>query len=710
MARRNACAYTDPMLGDLLREAREQAALSAPPIKSAALVHIARVLTTIDRGEAEHVLDEGLALAASLPEDERDVLLGEGVVLAATVSPARALALLPGIGPDRASIVTQMLARMVDHGYAAEAVEYLTDPASTIDYPFGMVLHAIGRSSDDELKRRVLRRAIQAMRELPAGRLEPPPFGWHDFTTLFTFYWRLLPEEEARVVLREIVDRILSEPNHRTNAGFGAGAHDVRFTSTHEQQLFEILEPMQHLDPEFAVSVISRYPQLSCAAFRFPYGQASMTAMMAADEAATPAEPSPETIADMDAIDTGHRFIPIREAIRTEFSEAFAAALDEYDEDTDPANVNEVPRQCWSSAAAFRNILFKAGQHEGAAAARYLERVPDPALKLLAQIELAAALAGLPQLGWRTMRRGARTRRDEARAGVQGALAGPRIDPSRFELAPPRKPDLPPSRQLRVTPATAPADEGPSGGSGPDFVEIRNATLKGVVSELYDTPPARIEWPASLDPDARYDFVLVLPREESAESRTRLLRDGINAHFGLRISVENVPKDVWILTAPNGITCRERRTESASQLGSMSFQVTTLDASPRMPEAMRLHQIMDPPIDASGMDPAAMFERMRREIARQFAALTGAGTSIAGLEATLSIQDLCTTVESGLDRPLVDETNLRGTYVIAVEADEERAGDFLHRVAGRLGLVVQPGRREVRLLVIQLNPDAIPSV
>jgi hypothetical protein len=51
----------------------------------------------------------------------------------------------------------------------------------------------------------------------------------------------------------------------------------------------------------------------------------------------------------------------------------------------------------------FRNILYKAGQHEGRAAARYLDRIPDRDLRLFAQIELIAAIAALPQFSGLTI-------------------------------------------------------------------------------------------------------------------------------------------------------------------------------------------------------------------------------------------------------------------------------------------------------------------
>jgi hypothetical protein len=90
--------------------------------------------------------------------------------------------------------------------------------------------------------------------------------------------------------------------------------------------------------------------------------------------------------------------MPIAEALATDFEAAFRVALDTFAKDTDAENPNSAHKECWPSVSEFRHILFKAGQHQGVEAAKHLDRVPDPDLRLFAQIELCAAIAGLPQL------------------------------------------------------------------------------------------------------------------------------------------------------------------------------------------------------------------------------------------------------------------------------------------------------------------------
>ncbi len=105
-----------------------------------------------------------------------------------------------------------------------------------------------------------------------------------------------------------------------------------------------------------------------------------------------------------DVIEIGDsELMPIAEALATDFDAAFREAHKSFAKDTDAQSPNGAHKECWPSAAEFRHILFKAGQHQGLAAAKHLDRIPDPDLRLFAQIELCAAIAGLPQLGGLTI-------------------------------------------------------------------------------------------------------------------------------------------------------------------------------------------------------------------------------------------------------------------------------------------------------------------
>jgi len=698
---------------DLLADAREQAVRSQPPVKAAAFLHLARVLTKVDSAEAERLLDEGLALAATLPEGDRDVLVGEAAALAATISPRRAFMLAREVFIDRESVLRRTLFNMLQHGYIPDAVAYLREPTPGEAYPFDAASQAMGCAIDEEGRLQVLRGAIRAMRRQrsPGDR---ESFGaWHLFIRLFTRHWRRLPADEARAVARELVGWIQGQPDSRANASFTSGSQKVHFSSTHEQALFEILGPLRHLDPDYAVSLVQGYPSLSAAAERFPYGRESMDEAMHAERPAA----RRDSIEQPHYIDVGRRLIPMPEAIQTEFKEAFAVALSLYAADSDPDHFNDAPQECWASACEFRKILYLAGRHEGPAAARYLDRIPDPALRLFAQIECAAALAGLPPLGGRSLRPGPGGLQDMMYRPRERASARSPVDVAVPIGQPPRKPSLTPSRDLRVSPATAPAGEGASGGSGSDFIEIRNATLKAVVSTLHEISEARIDWPSSLNPDARYDFVLVLPRPERRETMLRLMREGIGRHFGVSISSELRPRDTYVLTAPRGIRARRAPEPSTFEFGSMgisAFSTGAIDLAagdaersigrrhPPIEEGLVLREILSLPMASSDQDQADEdIDEVLRRFRRQLMTPPRGGAWIGAIDASLTIAELCEAIEGGLDRPLLDETNLTGAYAISLHTEAASTLDFLRAACDRLGLVLTPEQRDVRTLVVR---------
>ena len=119
---------------ELLAAVTLQAEQSEPSVRAAALLRIARVLTKTDQGEAECVLDRGLALLATLPEDERTAIAPQAMCLAACVAPDRAFALRATMSDSIAD--EKFLFDMVRHDHAAAAVEYLTRWSENREFPY----------------------------------------------------------------------------------------------------------------------------------------------------------------------------------------------------------------------------------------------------------------------------------------------------------------------------------------------------------------------------------------------------------------------------------------------------------------------------------------------------------------------------------------------------------------------------------------------
>jgi uncharacterized protein (TIGR03435 family) len=686
---------------ELLSASLQEAEHSEPAVRAAALLHIARVMSAFDHAQAEGVVERALALASDLPEPDREVLLAQAVSLVATVSPKRALELAPSVSADDmpGSVMQKALFDMMSHGHVAEAIDYLSAPNVNGEYPFDAALQAMGRSNDDAVRLRILRGALAAM------RLQMRAVGIARFlrgmsTQIFNRWYGLLPPDEAAAVVRDLVHWILGQPDESINAS----AQDVRFSSTHAHRLFQIIGPLQRLDPQLAQSVIKEHLQLAAAAARYPYGQESIEAALHQRDAQAPATATTE---QPHYILVGHRLIPIPEALRTNFKEAFDVALRAYFTDTDPEHPNDAPRECWPSASEFRNILYKAGQHEGPGAVRHLDRIPDAALRLFAQIELAAALAGLPQIGGMSITPGPygfRQSRAMARKTDGGA---PHIPPPVMHREPPvRKPDVPPSFEARIMPARRGVGAGPAGGSGPDYWVIEGAPLRPILATLYDISDRRIDLTTTLDAN-RFDFALVLPQSVSRETMIRLMRESIEKAF--HVTRELRPMDVDVLTAPNGVRAHAAGEDmfgmgGIGAFGSMGFVEDARNGPGHVQDGFQLMEIMNlhmVPSEVEATTPEEGLRAMKSALLRASSVSTRGGVGINSVDDSLTMEELCQLLESGLDRPVIDDTRLTGRYVLKVHSEVVNTRDFLRLLCEKVGLVVTSERRDVPVLIVQ---------
>jgi hypothetical protein len=344
---------------DLIALLRQQAEQSSPPVRPAALMRIARVEAATDAAKARQTFERGLEEARRLSGRGAVSLMNQALLLAAAVSPDLMRDLpAPSHGPP--NFRAERLARVLlqhEHGDAAFDYVMAYDHAST--FPFHAVSALIDWYGDDERRQALLRRALAVWREAPDGR----------FLWLFGRHWKGLPEEEARDIVREIARVATTQPDRPLMARY---QDEVEITSLRANTLFQILHVLRRLDATLAESLIAANSQLAAAARRFPNGMESIW-----EEA------------------RARRTCPTQGSTQSaDFELSIRSALEQYEQD----RTNQAPREFWPSTRSFRGILHRAGTLLGEDAAVYLERIPDPDLRLFAGIELAAALAGLPEL------------------------------------------------------------------------------------------------------------------------------------------------------------------------------------------------------------------------------------------------------------------------------------------------------------------------
>ena len=260
------------------------------------------------------------------------------------------------------------------------------------------------------------------------------------------------------------------------------------------------------------------------------------------------------------------------------------------------------------------------------------------------------------------------------------------------------KPDIPPSTEVTIKPTERRPHEGVSARRASDYWVLESIPLKDMLSRLHDIQKERIELPPSLDDDRRYDFLLVLSRRESRETVDLLMREGIEKYFRIRVAAEVRDMDVYVLTAPNGAISATRT--SLDEPGSFGWVDIQTPAS--APD--NFIGFSDPPWrrDENGAPTEDELSKMAGEFLKSLAGGWKRGTAaIRGISATSTVAQLCEMVEATLDRPVIDETNLDGTYDLDIRTQAESGEQFLHALCDRLGLAATAARRNVTMLVVR---------
>ena len=370
---------------------------SEPSVRTAALLRIARVVAKADQGEAERLLDRGLALLAELPEEERAAIAPQAMCLAACVAPDRAFVLRATtsdpLGDDK------FLFDMVRHGHAAAAVEYLTQWSEDGEFPYSAASEAMRSANDDDTRRDILRSGLRAWRDRRTGS------AWHSLHSLLQLlrpHWRLLPDDEARDAIRSLVGLMRELPDERLTGSFGGLRGTVTFSSYRPALLFALVGPLKRLDPALSDAVVGENPELRRAAEVYPFGHDTDFNRPVEQP---PAEDLEQWKRDWTGFALGLRFFRLEDEKNGDFRNSFDHALGSYARDTAPAHPNRYPHECWPSAEDFRVILYAVGQYRVEGGARLLNRIPDKVLRLFAEIEFAAGIAGLPQIGGITRER-----------------------------------------------------------------------------------------------------------------------------------------------------------------------------------------------------------------------------------------------------------------------------------------------------------------
>ncbi len=229
------------------------------------------------------------------------------------------------------------------------------------------------------------------------------------------------------------------------------------------------------------------------------------------------------------------------------------------------------------------------------------------------------------------------------------------------------------SNEVHIAPTTLAANSTSIDIAG-DHWNARGFDLKTLISQIYDVDIRRIDLAEDGAGAARYDVTLQLPREVDEDVMQRMLEDALEQKFGLTITPESRRVDVYVLTAPNGPGSGLHRHRAGTA-------------------AMLVAQ------DSAEQDSAGQATDDETQIT--FLGKNCDGVSSGGITASAgTLGEFRRTLEPDLDRLLIDETGLKGSYDFQIGnySNEDELFQLLHE---QLGIVVTPAQRNLTVLTVR---------
>jgi len=203
--------------------------------------------------------------------------------------------------------------------------------------------------------------------------------------------------------------------------------------------------------------------------------------------------------------------------------------------------------------------------------------------------------------------------------------------------------------------------------TGADSWDARGYDLRTLIGQIFDMDSRRVELADERLANARYDLTLSLPAGVDQETMQRVLVDALKRKFGLTIAPETRPMNVYVLSAPNWPTAELHRHIFPGRVASV--------------------------VGDDAADDEGRITFMGQEC-------SGVSSSGGISVVASSIADFRRTLEPDLDRVLLDETNLQGSYDFKI-GNYSNAQQLFKLLHDELGLVVTPAQRKVTVLTVR---------
>ena len=172
------------------------------------------------------------------------------------------------------------------------------------------------------------------------------------------------------------------------------------------------------------------------------------------------------------------------------------------------------------------------------------------------------------------------------------------------------------------------------------------------------------------DTTQNLQFVLVLPEHESQEKIKDRLRNGLADYFHVNVTREDRLVDAYVLSLASNGKLPPTKPRADDGMGGIRGSSVRYASQRSLDDAI------------AGPKPQPL-------------------GAIRGIFADGTADELCHTLEYMLDRPMVNETHLKGEFVFRIDDNGGEENNFLGRLREQLGLVIAPAQRNVESLLIE---------
>lgn len=235
-----------------------------------------------------------------------------------------------------------------------------------------------------------------------------------------------------------------------------------------------------------------------------------------------------------------------------------------------------------------------------------------------------------------------------------------------------------PASLVHIVPTTMQAGS-TSFQTGSDTWIARGFDVRTLISQIYDVDLRRVDLNQDddkSDANARFDLSVSLPNEISPEDMQHLLTDAIQKKFSVDVKSEVRSMYVYVMSAPNG---------PGSGLHPHA-----------KPHDDGLAKLMALEMKSGASDDEEQIMYVGQECS---------GVASGGINASAeTISDFARTLETNLDRVLIDETNLNGTYDFQIGRYANK-DELFKLMQDQLGLVIKPLERKVSVLKVRTHGE-----